>query len=87
MELTCQKGPFNKYWFELVRRQARNVYLNMEYGTDLRRGSSLPRKLWKRIRAQPLHRLPLRVCRRLLRELRQAAASVPMAMKGSTARP
>ena len=37
MELTCQKGPLNKYWFELVRRQARNVYLNMEHGTDLQR--------------------------------------------------
>ena len=34
MEITSQKGPINRYWFELVRRQARNVYLNMEHGTE-----------------------------------------------------
>ncbi|MGL4550211.1 MAG: hypothetical protein ACRC33_03405, partial [Gemmataceae bacterium] len=34
MEVTGLKGPFNRYWFELVRRQARNLYLNMEHGTD-----------------------------------------------------
>src|SRR4051794_30079419 len=39
MELTNNVGPLNKYWFELVRRQARNVYLNMMHGTDLRRRS------------------------------------------------
>ncbi len=76
MELTCQKGPFNKYWFELVRRQARNVYLNMEYGSDLSRGPSRARRLWKKARAQPLYRLPYRLCRRVLRELGQAMASV-----------
>jgi hypothetical protein len=72
MELTCDKGPLNKYWFELVRRQARNVYLNMEYGTDFSRvaWSAGPRRLWRKVRAQPLRRLPARVCRRLLREVR-----------------
>jgi hypothetical protein len=74
MELTCQKGPHNKYWFELVRRQARNLYLNMEYGTDLRKLVPAPRRLWKKVRAQPLRRLPLRVCRRLWREVRLALA-------------
>lgn len=70
MELTCQKGPFNKYWFELVRRQARNIYLNLEHGTEhtmsLSRHSRL---LWKKVRAQPLHRLPVRLYRRLQRDL------------------
>jgi hypothetical protein len=70
MEITCMKGPFNKYWFELVRRQARNLYLNMQYGTDLKSGGSMPRKVWRRVRSQPLRRLPLRVCRRVLREVR-----------------
>jgi hypothetical protein len=72
MELTSQKGPFNKYWFELVRRQARNVYLNMQYGTDYRRvaWSAGPRRLWRKVRAQPLRRLPLRVARRVWREVR-----------------
>ncbi len=71
MELTCQKGPFNKYWFELVRRQARNLYLNMEYGTAFQKVSLkfALRELWKKIRAQPLRRLPLRVCRRLCRDI------------------
>ena len=71
MELTCQKGPFNKYWFELVRRQARNLYLNIHYGTDLHRvaWTTGPRRLWKKVRAQPLRRLPLRVARRLWREV------------------
>jgi hypothetical protein len=76
MELTSQKGPFNKYWFELVRRQARNIYLNMEYGTDLHRkawGAS-SRRLWEKVRSQPLRRLPIRVCRRLLREVRSLLA-------------
>ncbi len=67
MELTCQKGPLNKYWFELVRRQARNIYLNMEHGTDLRRMSlsAQSRVLWQKIRSQPLRRLPARVIRKL----------------------
>jgi hypothetical protein len=68
------KGPENKYWFELLRRQARNVYLNMEFGTDYTKLSPLPRRLWNKVRAQPLRRLPLRVCRRILREVRQARA-------------
>lgn len=74
MELTCMKGPENKYWFELLRRQARNLYLNMEFGTDYTNLGPLPRRLWKKFRAQPLRRLPLRVCRRILREVRQARA-------------
>ena len=68
MELTCQKGPYNKYWFELVRRQARNLYLNMEHGTDLANVGWSPHRLWKKVRAQPLRRLPLRVCRKVWRE-------------------
>jgi hypothetical protein len=62
MEITSQKGPFNRYWFELVRRQARNVYLNMMHGTDHGRRSfmHLPRRLWQKIWAQPLSRLPYR---------------------------
>jgi hypothetical protein len=70
MELASQKGPFNKYWFELVRRQARNVYLNMEYGTDLFNCGPWPRRAWKKLRAEPLRRLPLRACRRILRAAR-----------------
>jgi len=71
MELTCFKGPYNKYWFELVRRQARNLFLNMEYGTDFRKVSWSfgLRRLWKKIRAQPLRRLPIRVCRKVCRDL------------------
>jgi hypothetical protein len=69
MELTSMKGPHNKYWFELLRRQARNIYLNMEYGTDFANRGPLPRRLWKKVRAQPLRRLPVRVCRRMLREV------------------
>lgn len=71
MELTCQKGPFNKYWFELLRRQARNLYLNYEYGTDFRRTTWThgPRRLWRKVRAQPLRRLPNRVYRKLCRNL------------------
>jgi hypothetical protein len=75
MELTCQKGPHNKYWFELVRRQARNVYLNMQYGTELTDLGPLPHRVWKKVRAQPLRRLPMRVCRRLLKEVRQQVTS------------
>jgi hypothetical protein len=68
MELTGLRGPENKYWFELLRRQARNLYLNMEYGTDLHRIAWSPRRLWNKVRAQPLRRLPARVCRRIWRE-------------------
>ncbi len=71
MELTNNVGPLNRYWFELVRRQARNVYLNMMHGTDLRR-RSLGEKLgvaWRKVRAQPVRRLPVRVLRRLRRNL------------------
>jgi hypothetical protein len=76
MELTGLKGPYNKYWFELLRRQARNLYLNMEYGTDFNKlaPSATPAKLWKKFRSQPLHRLPVRVCRRLWRDVRTALA-------------
>jgi len=71
MELTGNTGPENKYWFELLRRQARNLYLNMEHGTDLHRkawGATVDRVL-RKVRAQPLRRLPVRVCRRLGRNL------------------
>lgn len=71
MELTSQKGPFNKYWFELVRRQARNLYLNIEQGTDFRKvtWTAGPRRLWRRVWAQPLRRLPGRVYRRLRHDI------------------
>jgi hypothetical protein len=72
MELTCMKGPENKYWFELVRRQARNLYLNMQYGTDFGNLGPLPHRIWNKVRAEPLRRLPARVCRRLLKEARRA---------------
>jgi hypothetical protein len=73
MELTSQKVPANKYWFELVRRQARNVFLNMMHGTDLRRpGFWAPSRLWWKVRAQPLHRLPIRACRTIWRQLNKA---------------
>ena len=75
MELTCQKGPHNKYWFELLRRQARNIYLNMEYGTEHRAvWTAATRRLWRKVRSQPLRRLPLRVCRRLLGGVRSLLA-------------
>jgi hypothetical protein len=69
MEITNNVGPVNRYWFELVRRQARNVYLNMRYGSDLRRQAwgSTPWRLWRRVRAQPVRRLPARVARKLTR--------------------
>jgi hypothetical protein len=69
MELTGQKGPFNKYWFELVRRQARNLYLNIEYGADLHKLAPAPKRLWRKVRAEPLRRLPVRVLRKLCRTL------------------
>ncbi len=67
MELTGMSGPHNKYWFELLRRQARNIYLNMEHGTDLHRltWGTGPRRLWRKVRAQPMRRLPIRVIRKL----------------------
>lgn len=72
MELTCAKGPENRYWFELLRRQARNVYLNIEHGTELGKTSwgHTPRRMWERVRQQPLSRLPGRVYRRLGKALR-----------------
>jgi hypothetical protein len=71
MELTCDRGPLNPYWFELVRRQARNIYLNMEHGTDLHRtsGAASLRRLWRSIRAQPLSALPGRVVRKVYRSM------------------
>ncbi len=76
MELTGLKGPYNKYWFELLRRQARNVYLNMKYGTDFKKGApnATAVRLWRKVRSQPMRKLPMRVCRRLLRGLRAALA-------------
>jgi hypothetical protein len=70
MELTSQKGPFNKYWFELVRRQARNVYLNMQFGTDLTNRGPWAYRYWNKMRAQPLRRLPLRAYRKIAHEMR-----------------
>jgi hypothetical protein len=67
MEITNNVGPLNKYWFELLRRQARNVYLNMMNSTDFQ---TLARKpLWQKLRDQPLHRLPLRAYRRICWEI------------------
>lgn len=71
MELTNLIGPKNKYWFELVKRQARNVYLNMTYGTDLRArnwGETLTYNLRKAGR-KPIAQLPGRVFRRVRRNL------------------
>jgi hypothetical protein len=67
MEITCGGGPANRYWFELLRRQARNLYLNIEYGSDLHKRIAAPRRLWRRVKAQPLRRLPGRVIRKLYR--------------------
>lgn len=71
MELTNNVGPLNPYWFELVRRQARNVYLNMTFGTDLRnRGwSERVGVAWSKLRAQPIRRLPVRLARKLARSV------------------
>jgi len=74
MELTGQKGPENKYWFELVRRQARNVYLNIMFGTDYRKRAPLSLRVWKKVRAQPLRRLPIRVFRKIMRGVRMLLA-------------
>jgi hypothetical protein len=75
MELTNNIGPKNRYWFELVRRQARNVYLNMEYGTAFGKVSWLHslRRLWRRVRAEPLWRLPYRIGRKAWRTILTAA--------------
>jgi hypothetical protein len=73
MELTGLRGPDNKYWFELLRRQARNIYLNMKYGTSLERLGWGPERLWRKFRAKPLHHLPVRLCRGMWRQLRVAA--------------
>jgi hypothetical protein len=70
MELTYLQGPQNKYWFELLRRQARNLYLNMEYGTDFTKLASAPRRIWNKVRAEPLRRLPVRVGRKLMTQVR-----------------
>jgi hypothetical protein len=70
MELTSQKGPLNTYWFELVRRQARNVYLNVQYGSDFHTLASKPRRLWNKIRAEPMRRLPARACRKIMHVMR-----------------
>jgi hypothetical protein len=71
MEITNNVGPVNRYWFELVRRQARNVYLNMEYGTDLRRMNvgAATRRLWRRMRSQSVRRIPYRICRKVYHTL------------------
>lgn len=71
MELTNNVGPINKYWFELVKRQARNVYLNMTHGTDLGRRSwgSAPMRVLRRVREQPLRRLPSRLYRKVAKSL------------------
>jgi hypothetical protein len=67
MEITCGGGPANKYWFELLRRQARNIFLNIEYGSDLYNPLPVPRRLWRKLRAQPLRQLPLRLARKVVR--------------------
>jgi hypothetical protein len=74
MELTAQKAPANKYWFELLRRQARNIYLNMVHGTDHHRpGFWSPSRLWWKVQSEPLRRLPIRVCRTIWQQLRAAS--------------
>lgn len=70
MELTNNKGPENKYWFELVRRQARNVYLNMMHGTSLKPIGWGPTRLFRKIRSQPIANLPNRMWRRIQRDLK-----------------
>src|SRR5438552_13570895 len=72
MELTGLSGPANKYWFELLRRQARNLYLNMHHGTDLRKTSWswILLRSWYRLKEQPLRHLPLRMARKLMKLFR-----------------
>ncbi|MFO0878823.1 MAG: hypothetical protein U0840_15885 [Gemmataceae bacterium] len=74
MELTAEKGPLNRYWFELVRRQARNLYLNLQHGSDYQPIGWGPRRLWRKFRQQPLHHLPVRVARRLMQRVRTLLA-------------
>ncbi|MFQ3651525.1 MAG: hypothetical protein SNJ75_14455, partial [Gemmataceae bacterium] len=80
MEVTCQKGPHNRYWYELVRRQARNVYLNLEYGADLRnrRWFHPLRVAWRKFRSKPLIHLPLRLWQRVCRDVRSACGLDPV---------
>jgi hypothetical protein len=85
MELTGMHGPDNKYWFELVRRQARNLYLNMRHGTSLARHGWTPERILSKIRAQPLHRLPMRVARKVWRELTAAGAKERVGQRGAPA--
>ena len=73
MELTGIHGPDNKYWFELVRRQARNLYLNMRHGTSLAPLGPGPLRLWRKLHSQPLSNAPRRLWRRVLRELNLAS--------------
>lgn len=68
LELTGMHGPENKYWFELLRFQARNLYLNIHHGTE-HTPAWAPLRLWTKVRAQPLRRLPARVYRKLSRDL------------------
>ena len=72
MELTNNKGPENKYWFELVRRQARNVYLNAMHGTSLKPLAWGPTRLMRKIRSQPFAQLPERLWKRIKRDLKLA---------------
>ena len=72
MELTGIHGPDNKYWFELVRRQARNLYLNMMHGTSLKRLGWGPRRLLRKVRSQPNRNLTSRDRLRMLRDMRLA---------------
>lgn len=76
MELTGMKGPENHYWFELLRRQARNVYLNIEYGTDFRKKTmfSGTKRFLERLRSQPIQRLPARVARSVMNKVRTLTA-------------
>ncbi len=71
MEITNNVGPTNRYWFELVRRQARNVYLNMLHGSDVTRRpwGSTPFRVMRRLREQPVRRLPGRVLNKLRRSI------------------
>jgi hypothetical protein len=71
MEITNNVGPLNRYWFELVRRQARNVYLNMLHGSDPRQRplGSAAFRVARRLREQPVRRLPARVLNKLRRTM------------------
>lgn len=72
MELTGIHGPDNRYWFELVRRQARNLYLNMKHGTSLKRLGWGPTRLLRKMRSQPIGNLPRRLWRKVMRDLKLA---------------